>query len=128
MWGACCAGTTTSLEEGIFQGFCCPQKSRSKGRGATVVGRNRNLSTTSREDLSSCFYKKPKPGAVGGEELGLAGPAGTELGRGYSQAAESEMASLRSHWNCWVGSGMGKVTAAPDCPHCWSLSCHPGDG
>lgn len=60
-----------------------------------MVSRNRNLSTTSREDLSSCFYKKPKPGAVGGEELGLAG-AGQhrELGRGYSQAAGSEMASL----------------------------------
>lgn len=77
-WGACRAGTTTSLEEGISQGFGCPQKSRSKGRGATVVGRNRNLSTTSREDLSSCFHKKPKAGAVGGEELGLAGLAGTE--------------------------------------------------
>lgn len=62
----------------ISQGFGCPQKSRSKGRGATVVGRNRNLSTTSREDLSSCFLEKPKPGAVGGEELGLAGLAGTE--------------------------------------------------
>lgn len=43
-----------------------------------MVGRNRNLSTASRKDLSSCFHEKPKPGAVGGEELGLAGPAGTE--------------------------------------------------
>lgn len=95
MWGACRAGTTTSLEEGISQGFGCPQKSRSKGRGATVVGRNRNISTTSREDLSSCFHKKPKPGAVGGEELRLSGAGWHgELGRGYSQAAGSVMASL----------------------------------
>lgn len=81
------------MGEGISQGFGCPQKSRSKGRGATGAGRSRNLSSSSREELSSCFHKEPNAGAVGfGEELGFGWHR--ELGRGSGQAAGSEVTSL----------------------------------
>lgn len=127
MWGACHTGATTSLKEGISQGFGCPQKSRSKGRGPTVVGRNRNLSTSSRQDLSSCFYKKPKPGAVGGEELGWAGAGWHEgLGRGTIRLQGQKWPHFEATGatGFWDRQGDSSTRLSP----LLVPSCHPWDG